>query len=267
LEAATAIEKQGSQELTQAEEALAAKIRGKVDQASLTIPLVKLAQGQTREVVSGDAVAGEFLNSKTGESYGTEFEFIVADTFTGHFARIDGEGYNAQGPVAPDNWPPQYAGQAFAEIDDEETNFKAAVNAGEREFGHGPPISITHNYVGLIVTEDFEERAAQNRTLPVRLSLMRKNAKAAETIDYLLLTWPAPWSRTIKVKSSRDTNAKGDVFYKAEVTEGEPASTAVRSVAVNLATAAQSQKLELVGDDDEQEKPAKPVETDGMEVG
>lgn len=268
MEASTEIEKPTGTELSEQDEAaLASKIRGKVDKSSLKLPLVKLAQALTNEVVDGRARSGDFINSVTTESYGSEFQFIIADTFLGRFARIDGKGYNAQGPVAPDNWPPKYAGRAFAEIEDAEENFKAAVNSGEREFGNGPPISTTHNYVGLIVGEDFDERAAENRLLPVRLSLMRKNAKAAQTIDYLLLTWPAPWARRIKVSSFLDKNAAGDQFYVAQVSEGEAATTLQRSAAVNLASAAQSAKIELQGDDDGEEKPTPPPETDGMEVG
>jgi hypothetical protein len=218
--------------------------------------------------VAGRAKSGEFINSVTAESYGTKFNFVIADTFIGRFARIDGVGYNAQGAVAPDNWPAQYAGRAFVEIEDTEENFKAAVNRGEREFGHGPPISTTHNYVGLIVGEDFEERAAENRLLPVRVSLMRKNAKAAETIDYLIKTWAAPWSRLVEFNSLLDKNAAGDQFYIAQASEGEAASTAVRSAAVDLATATQSARLELQGDDDDNAKPAKPAPAkDAMEVG
>ena len=225
MEASTAIEKVGAEEL-----ALASKVRGKVDTASLKVPLVKLAQALTNEVQAKRAEAGTFINSVTGESYGDSFEFIIADTFQGRFARIKGEGYNAQGPVVPDNWPPQYAGQAFADLDDAEENFKAAVNAGKQEFGHGPPISTTHNYVGLIVGDDFEERAAENRLLPVRVSLMRKNAKAAQTIDYLLLTWPAPWARLVKLTAVGDKNDEG-AFFVAQASEGETATTAQRSAA------------------------------------
>lgn len=264
MEASTAIEKPQGTEIVPADEAaLASKIRGKVDTASLKVPLVKLAQALTNEVVDGRAKSGEFINSITTESYGGKFQFIVADTFIGRFARFQSVGYNAQGAVAPDNWPAQWAGRTFTEIEDTEENFKARVNAGEIEFGSGPPISTTHNYVGLIVTPDFDERVADNRVLPVRLSLMRKNAKAAETIDYLLLTWAAPWARTIEVSSSLDKNASGDQFYVAQVSEGEAATTAQRAAAVSLATAAQSAKLELQGSDDDNDKPAKPAEAEG----
>ena len=249
-----------------AEVELAAKIRGKVDQASLKVPLVKLAQALTNEVVAKRATSGEYINSVTAESYGESFGFVIADTFIGRFARIDGVGYNAQGPVAPENWPSQYAGRAFAEIEDTEENFKAAVNRGEREFGHGPPISTTHNYVGLIVGEDFDERVAENRLLPVRVSLMRKNARAAQTIDYLLLTWPAPWARLVQFSSVQDKNDHG-TYYITEAAEGEATTTDQRSAAVSLATALQSARLELQGDDDDQAKPAKPAPAkDAIEV-
>lgn len=267
MEASTEIDRAPGAELSPADEAaLAAKIRGKVDKSSLKLPLVKLAQALTNEVVAKRAEAGNFINSVTAESYGTEFQFVIADTFLGRFARLNGVGYNANSPVAPDNWPDQWAGRAFAEIEDSEENFKAAVNRGEREFGHGPPISTTHNYVGFIIDEDFEERAAENRLLPVRVSLMRKNAKAAQTIDYLLLTWPAPWDRVLNFSSVQDKNDEG-TFYVAQVSEGEQTTTLQRSAAVNLATVLQSAKVELQGDDDDQEKPAPPPESDGMEVG
>jgi hypothetical protein len=258
-----------SQALTpQEEEALAQRIRGKVDTSTLKVPLVKLAQALTGEVVAKRATAGEYINAVTGASYGPEFEFILADTGLGAFARIDGEGYTAQGVVVPDNWPAQYAGQVFAEIEDFEPNFRAAVNAGKREWGKGPPISQTHNYLGYVITEDFDELAGANRLLPVRVSLMRKNARAAETINTLLVTWPTPWAYVLKFGVTLDTEGEGP-YYVATVTEGEPASTPAKTAAVNLANQLQSVQAEFVGDDDDHKvKPQEgDIEGDGMEVG
>ena len=256
-------------EVTPEQEALLARrVKAKVDKKNLVLPIVKLGQSTTEEVKAQKAKAGEFINSVTGHNYGSEFDFVIADTFQGRFYRAKGGQAFVAGPgqtVAPDHWPPEYAGQPFVEIPDAEEQFFAAANAGEREFGGGPPISTSFNYVGYIIGESFPEEVAESRLLPVRLSLMRTSASAAKTIDTLLTIWPTPWDRKIKVEAVPDKNDEG-AYFRVEVSEGEKTDTIERSAAVNLAVTAEKANIELAGDEGLDDKPSAKVETAGMEV-
>lgn len=249
------------------EQALAQNVKAKVDRKNLVLPLVKIGNGTTGEVKAGKGSPGDLINSVTGKNYGTSVDFIIADNFQGHFLRYESKAYVAQGPVAPDNWPPQYAGQAFVSLDDSEDNFAARANDpnDDQQWGSGPPINNTYNYVGYIVDEDFEAAAAENRLLPVRFSLMRGSTQAARVIDTLLTVWPTPWDRKVKISTISKASPEGPYFV-AEAAEGDKVTTVERATAINLAQQIQNSKakVELVGDDEADAKAAPPEQGDGL---
>src|SRR5687767_4311614 len=102
-------------ELEAREEALVGQIKSKFDRDDLILPQVRLAQGLSKAVQEGDAKAGEFVNTLTGENYGTGFGLVIVDYFKGRFysPKGDDRSYVAIGDVAPDSWPEEYRGKHF----------------------------------------------------------------------------------------------------------------------------------------------------------
>src|SRR5688500_8155174 len=119
----TDVEPRAGSEVALADEAaLAAAVLGDLDQQDLVLPMLQVAQQLSRVVEQGDAEAGEFVNSLTGENHGSRVELIIAGYFKGRFfaPKGSGETYIAQGDVAPGNWPEEFAGRRFDEIEEAE---------------------------------------------------------------------------------------------------------------------------------------------------
>lgn len=240
------------------EQALIDASKSEIDSTKLLLPALKLTQSLTQEVQDGDVEKGHIINSLTGEDYGESVEVVISAYFPGFFYsdRETGKSYVAQGDVAPDNWPEEYAGQAFADLPDGEEQWKAAVNAKEHDWGNGPPISTTHNFVGYVVTEDGAV------DLPVRISLMRTGKKAADKLKTLLWSARAFWDRTFVLKVvSKVSNDRP--YYVYDVAQGSTTPAGLRQEAIKLATSYQKAKadgeIDLAGDEPDAPK-AKPVD-------
>lgn len=147
---------------------------------SFRAPLLKVGQPLTAQVKAGDAAAGEFVDTSQDVGIGTEVEFIIAYYNVGRFAsdRKTNRGYSTTSAIIPDSWAPllgeQFVGTPFAEHPDAEERYKERVNNKEIEWGHGPLISTTHNYTGLVLVDDQYQAA--------RLSLKRTDMPAVRKI-------------------------------------------------------------------------------------
>lgn len=157
------------------------------DDESLQTPILKIGQALTREVQDGNAIAGEFINTLTGEGLGDAVEFIVAYYNKGRFASDkDGRAYVSFDKNIPAHWEPfvgeEFVGTPFSEYPEAEEQFKAAVNAKQRDWGNGPAVSTTHNYTGLVIVDGEEGPELQ----PARLSLKRIDVPAHRKLQTLL---------------------------------------------------------------------------------
>lgn len=246
------------------EQALIDSAKAEIDSSTLLLPALKLTQSLTAEVQDGDIEQGHFLNSLTGEDHGAEVEVVISSLFTGYFYsdRETNQSYVAQGDVAPSTWPEEYAGQAFADIPDAEPQYKAAVNAGEKDWGKGPPISTTYNFVGRVIGDDGAAG------LPVRISLMRTGKKAADKLKTLIWAARAPWDRTFVLKAVKKV-ANDRPYYAFDVAQGGITPSDYRQAAVTLAqefqTAAATGDVKLAGDEAPAAKPA-PKASGGLDV-
>jgi hypothetical protein len=226
------------------EAALIAANQADVDASEFVIPIVKLAQPLTDEVTSGNAKAGEFILGLTGESFAAPVEFVVAGKGKGRFKPgRDGErtlvAYDT--PTVPWKDDPFY-GQPFTEHPDAEEKFKARVDAGEIEWGHGPTIQTTFNYTGYIVGSD----------VPVRLSLRRTSAPAARKWNTLLdaVLRGRYWDQVFTVGSEQQKNNKG-AYYVVTVQPSRKTSPEEKKAAIQLATALRNQSVTTVGETDD----------------
>lgn len=201
-------------------------MKGEIDSSSLQLPAIKLTAELTREVKDGLVDEGHFFNTITGEDYGTEVKFLVAAFYKGRFfSDDDGRGYPASALVAPDWWPEEYAGQAFVDIPDAEEQWKRAVNEKKQEWGKGPPIQTTYNFVGY-VNDDL--------SLPARLTLKSANTPTARKMQTVLATGRAFWDRVFTLKAVPASQGRYS-FFRAEATLSGVPSSEAQQAAANLA--------------------------------
>lgn len=256
--------------------AIAAAQAAEYGDEPLQTPILKIGQGLTREVAEGEAEVGEFINTLSGASLGTVVEFVVAYYNRGRFAseKKSGRAYVAFGATIPASWEPlvgeEFVGTPFSEYPEAEEQFKAAVNAKEREWGEGPLVSTTHNYTGLVLVED-EDGVVEPE--PVRLSLKRIDVPAHRKLSTLLravLRNKPTWDKVVRLATySRDfgrntayTIDPTGVRFVRDTSPEERAYAAEVAQAV-LAGRTVSADAEAAVED----KPAEPKADGGLEVG
>jgi hypothetical protein len=244
---------------------LAAANQAEIDQADIQIPLLKIGQLSTTEVIEGDASAGEFINALTREGLGTDVDFIVAGYQKGRFFHGDrAAGRRARKAYGVKNVPwnddPHY-GEPFTEHPDAEETYSKRVNAGEIPWGKGPRISTTYDFTGFVISGLGEDE----EPIPVCLSLMRMNSKAARKWAMLLqaVLNGKYWDAVFNLTTERKQNGDG-TFYTITVKQVRKTTPEEKQKALALAMMLRNQDVEIVGEDSEASGP--PPATGGMEV-
>lgn len=241
------------------------------DDDLLQTPILKVGQPLTKEVSEGDAEPGEFINTLTNESLGTKVEVIPCYYNRGRFASDDDRAYVAFGATIPDNWEPlvgaEWVGKPFAEYPEAEETYKAQVNNKEREWGHGPLVSTTHNFTVLIVG-DGEDADLQ----PARLSLKRTDVPAARKINTLLnmtLRGKPFWDVVLSLSTTKkqfDKNASF-VINPSDVRQVRKTTADEKELGAQLAQAVTHGRTVAAGAEDAlQDKPAEPDAGGGLAV-
>jgi hypothetical protein len=208
-----------------------------VDSTDLVVPILKVTQPLTREVGEGDAKPGEFINSLTGENFGGAVEFVVAGFYKGRFQvdRSTGEVLDSgagTGTCSCHAVP-------YVECLNAEEQWKVRSNAGDIEWGKGPPISTTFNFLGFVVGSE----------MPVKLSLMRAQAKEAKKLLTLLKFRPAPWDSVYTINTYLRHSKVGDyAFQGVSIKQGRKATPDERQAAVALAGAIRAGNTREVGE-------------------
>lgn len=227
---------------------LAGRVKGQVDRSKLQLPAIKVVNGLSKEASEGVA-QGTLVNSLTGEQYGDSVEVVVSDFYYGRFYAPKGGGkaFTARGDVVPDNWPEEYAGQRFVELDDAEEQWKAAVNNNEHPWGSGPPIQTTINFVVTL---------AENPGYPLRLSMKSSDTPTANKILQMIDMSPTPWAYRYTVSSEgRPTPNGSGTYYGFKAEQSGTVTDEQRQAAVKIALAFQQaidsgEGVEEVGQDD-----------------
>lgn len=233
MEAGTDLTKNPTREELEAmSDELAAGAVAGIDRSDLVLPTIKPTQQLTREVVDRQVDAGVWLNTVTGDDYGPDIEFVIVGYVKGRFLvhkrdTPEEKTYVANGPVAPDTWPEEYAGRHFADIEDAEEVWKKRSNDpdDDHEFGKGPPITTTHNFAGFVKGEG----------IPARLGLSRTSATAARKIlSVLEFSTRAPWASAFKLSLKLEEKG-GKPYYVARATQGEQSDAETVAQAQRLA--------------------------------
>lgn len=236
---------------------LARKATGNIDRRDLVLPMVSLTQQLSRAVTEGDAQAGVFLNGLTGEDLGDELDIIVVKQFYGRFySDEDNNSFSAVSEIVPPHWPEQWAGQRFDELAEAEEQYRERVNREEIEWGKGPQISTTHNYIAFKPGEN----------LPFRLSLMRTNVPAARKINTMIDFAAAPWDHVIRLDAERRENA-GRPFFVVKATQGRQTDAEERQAAIRLADLIDRSEVTFAGEEVQAEaRAAAPAPADALDV-
>ncbi len=211
---------------------LAARVKGQVDRSKLQLPAIKVVNGLSKEASEGVA-QGTLVNSLTGEQYGESVEVVVSDFYYGRFYAPKGGGkaYTARGEEVPDNWPEEYAGQRFVELDDAEEQWKAAVNDNEHPWGSGPPVQTTITFVVTL---------AENPGYPLRLSMKSSDTPTANKILQMIDMSPTPWAYRYTVSSEgRPTPNGSGTYYGFKAEQTGTVTDEQRQAAVKIALAFQ----------------------------
>ncbi len=246
--------------LSPEEEALIAANQSEVDASEFVVPILKLAQPLTEEVTSGTARPGEFVLSLTGEAFEAPFEFIVSGKSKGRFL----PGKKGARTLVADNtlivpWKDDpFYGKPFAEHPDAEEQYKARVDAGEIEWGSGPPIQTAFNYTGYIVGSQ----------VPVRISLRRTSAPTAKKWNTLLdaVLRGRFWDQVFTVNSEQKKNDSG-AYYVATVTgPGRKTTPEEKKQAIALATALRQNAVQTVGEEALSDNVVEPDSNGGMDL-
>jgi len=215
------------------------------DDSDLSVPILKIGQPLTREVQDENAEVGEFINTLTGDGLGDRLDFIIAYYQKGRFAadRKTNKAFVAFDEAIPEAWGAmlgeQFVGTLFTEHPDAEERYKERVNAKEIEWGHGPLISTTHNYTGLIVVPGIEGSDDPDELQPVRLSLQRTNMPAVRKLNSLKrmsLRGKSFWDKTFELSTYKKEFGSGTA-HLLNVKLGRDTDAAERQFAVELATA------------------------------
>lgn len=242
-----------STEVTTYNEAELAIMEAQAAEAASTdlhIPILKIGQSMTREVKKGDAQAGEFVNTLTGEGVGSNLGLIVSFYSKGR-AGSDGPGEryftSSNFEIIPDHWGDwlgeEWVGQRFDEHPDAEETYKERVNAKEIPWGSGPKISTTHNYTGYAIVPGVE--GEEDDFSPVRLSLKRTDMEAVRRINSMFqmkLRNQPYWSRVLNLTTTEKTG-KGAEFFGLAVKLGRETTAAEREEALELAVAVQQGRV------------------------
>lgn len=231
-------------------------------------PLLKLCQGLTKEVKEGNAEAGEFLNTLTGESLGTKVEFIVSYFQSGRSASSKDSKYfvSVGDTMIPAHWADlvgeEFVGTPFSEHPDAEEQYKRRVNAGEIEWGKGPLISTTYNYTGYVL-----DPAGEDEPMPVRVSFLRTTKAAHEKLQLLkksLLRNKPFWDVVFEFSTVSKSFGRNDAFV-VNVAKSRPTDSAEKQAAVELAQAVLSGRAES-NDEAGQDKRVAPEAAGGLDV-
>lgn len=253
-----------SEELAQ----LQAQQESEFDQSDFATPILKIGQALTREVQDGNAEAGEFINTLTGEGLGNKVEFVTAYYQKGRFAApkegpLKGRAFVAFGDTIPDSWSDlvgdEFVGTRFDEYTDAEETFKEDVNAGKREWGSGPLVSTTHNYTGLAIVSPPEDRDEEPELQPVRLSLQRTQMPAVRkwnSLKKMSLRNKPFWAKTFVLTTYKKDFPSGP-SYLVEPKVGRDTTAEEQQLAAELAIAVSAGRV-AANEDGAQDTPVEP---------
>ncbi len=208
-----------------------------LDRADITLPRVKLLQAMSQEVTDDNAVAGEWLNTLSGQSYGTQFEFIPISVWKSRTLFAENR----------DDSPLCRSADGFISVDGHRCMTECPHNrAWEWKDGIPPLCAQAYNYLLLPIDDPF----------PAIVSCMKSSFKAGKALNTLMMAARCPaWFWVYEFYAIKQSNAKGTYYVAAvrkKITDGKPTASdeETRQLAEQFYRMAKSGRISI--DDDEE---------------
>lgn len=232
-------------ELEKQDAELAQAALANIDRSAVSVPMIVLTQQLTKEVENREIESGRWLNKVTGEDLGDEISLVIGYYYVGRFysPKDQDQTYNAQGPVAPANWPSEFAGKHFADIPQAEEQHKAAANDPDNpaEWGSGPEIETTHNFIGFL---------PEYPDVPVRVSLKSTSAPTAQKVNDIATFASSYWLNTFDLGIVKKTNKRDQPYFVATARKGEQTTPEQRAAAREVSFLAAKAQLKYTGEEE-----------------
>lgn len=181
-----------------------------LEREDLTLPRIKLTQALSGEVSNGNASPGEWLNTLSGQSYGTQFEFIPISVWKSRT-------YFAENR---DDSPICRSADGSTSIDGYRCKTECPHNnAWEWKDGMPPLCTQAYNYLVLPLNDQF----------PAIVTCMKSSYKAGKALNTLMISARCPaWFWVYEFYSIRESNQKGTYYVAAvrkKLADGKPVPT------------------------------------------
>lgn len=181
-----------------------------LDREDLTLPRIKLLQAGSDEMASSSASPGEWLNTLSGQSYGTQFEFVPISVRKSRTLFAENR----------DDPPICRSADSFVSIDGHQCLIECPHNkAWEWINGTPPRCTMGYNYLVIPIVD----------TSPAITTLMKTSFKAGKALNTLLVAARCPaWHFLYEFYSIRESNQKGSYFVAAvrkKIENGKPVPT------------------------------------------
>lgn len=181
-----------------------------LDREDITLPRIKLLQAMSDEVTDSNASPGQWLNTLSGQSYGTQFEFIPISVWKSRTLFAENR----------DDSPLCRSADGFVSVDGHRCMTECPYNkAWEWKNGTPPPCTQGFNYLILPVDDPF----------PAITTLMKTSFKAGKALNTLLVAARCPaWYWVYEFYSIRESNPRGTYYVAAvrkRVEDGKPIPT------------------------------------------
>ena len=181
-----------------------------LEREDITLPRIKLLQAMSDEVSNNNASPGEWLNMLSGQSYGTQFEFIPISVWKSRT-------YFAENR---DDSPICRSADAFTSIDGHQCLIECQHDkAWEWKDGAPPRCTLGYNYLVIPIVDTF----------PAIITLMKTSFKAGKALNTLLVAARCPaWHWVYEFYSVKESNSRGTYYVAAvrkKIDDGKPVMT------------------------------------------
>lgn len=181
-----------------------------LNREDITLPRIKLAQAMSDEVANGNASPGAWLNALSGQSYGTQVEFVPISVWKSRTFFADNR----------DDSPICRSADSFTSIDGHRCKTECPFdNAWEWKDGAPPQCTLGYNYLVIPIVDPF----------PAITTLMKTSFKAGKALNTLLVAARCPaWHWVYEFYSVKESNSRGTYYVAAvrkKIDDGKPVMT------------------------------------------
>jgi len=202
-----------------------------IEREDITLPRIKLLQAMSDEVSNSNASPGDWLNTLSGQSYGTQFEFIPISVWKSRT-------YFAE---KRDDSPICRSADSFMSVDGYCCMTECPHDRAWDWKGGVPPLcTLGYNYLVIPLIDPF----------PAIVTLMKSSFKTGKALNTLLMATCCPaWFWVYEFYSVRQSNSKGTFYVaavKKKIVDDKPVASndGMRQIAEHFYRMAKSGRIE-----------------------